>query len=410
MNDFLEDLKAGFHISSDDVTVSCRAKALLAVVIAFVFSFLIAVAFLPTIGGVRPWMIVIFLGVIYLAFSWRWWDPIKENERATRIFFGQNAGDVNSGVPFAPLGLVAVRPIPINVTQREFPGNHNQVYHGDLSKNPDVDLEGKVLPIRIPFRSSVTLDEAKVLFGEENLTISNTRTGNEVTFNPDVPDDGLSDRITAELYMIVRFTPRDIYQFVRNIGDIDTAIEQIEDEMVSTATQFLGRMSYAQAIANMRWLDMILYKAVARRTGSEDGDNPDPNHSWGIELHDVRIKSIELDHTTNQKIRDAAAARFAASATVTDAEAEKKAITLRGEGTADAAKDLEQKTLSGRAAGQKELAAALGVSGAEVQAAEVARAIAEGGNSIIFGADGLAQAASVVGAMVNKKSPPESRT
>lgn len=407
MTEFLEDLKAGLHLPTNLVVASNQAKALLIAVIIFALSFIIALAFVPTIGGMRPWVIVTLLGIFYFAFSWRWWDPINENERAARIFFGQNAGDIASGVPFAPLGLIKVRAVSINVTQREFPGNPNEVYHGDLSKDPGANLAGKVLPIRIPFRSSITLDEAKYLF--EELTVSNPKTHSEVTFKHDVPPDGLGNRITAELYMIVRFAPRDIYQFVRTIGSIEAAIKQIEDEMVSTATQFLGRMSYAQAIANMRWLDIILYQAVARRTGCEDADNSDPDHSWGIELHDVRIKSIELDHTTNQKVRDAAAAHFEASATITAAEAEKQAITLRGQGEAEAAKDLEERTLTGRAVGQKKMSEELGVSGAEVQAAEVARAMAEGGNSIIFGADGLAQAASVVGAMV-KKSPPKSET
>ena len=362
--------------------------------------------FVPTNENFRPWLFWLYVGIAYTAFSFRWWNPVKQDERAARIFFGQDAGDVDSGVTFAPLGLIQVRPIKVTVTQKEFPGEPTQVYRGDL-KDPDIDqkLEGQVLPIRVPFLSSISEDEAKRVFGNDLFEVT-SKDGTRVQFNANVPDDGLASRITAELFMVVRFSPKAIYRFVRNIGDIDEATKQIEDEMVSTATQFLGRMSYAQAIANLRWLNIILYRAVEKRTGAYDEDNSQANHAWGIELHDVRIKAIELDHETNKAIRDAARARFNASATVTAAEAEKAAITLRGEAEAQAARDLEAQTLTGRAEGQKKLAESLGVTGAEVQAAEVAREIAKGGNAIIFGADGLAQAASVVSAMVNKKPAP----
>lgn len=404
-NEMEEERRKKAEATEAAVKANLKKATYIAIAIAVVGLIFISIA-IPMIGPVRIWLIWIFLVVAYFGFSWRWWDPVNADEKAARLFFGRNAGDVDSGVPYAPLGLVQVKPLTVKVQQREFPGNPNEVYKGDLSLNPTVDLRGKVLPIRIPFSSKITEEEAKELFGDPGYTITNPRSSTSITFNHEVPDDGLASRITADLYMIVRFTPRNIYLFMRNIGDIDAAIKQIEDEMVSTATQFLGRMSYSQAIANMRWLDMILYQAVARRTGANDDDISQESHSWGIELHDVRIKSIELDHTTNKSIRDAAAARFKASATITDAEADKKAFTLRGHGEAQAARQLEQQTLIGRAAGQKKLAEDLGVTGAEVQAAEVAREIAKGGNAIIFGADGLAQAASVVSAMVKGKNPP----
>jgi regulator of protease activity HflC (stomatin/prohibitin superfamily) len=383
-------------------------KATLIAAIIFVVSYALILIGAPTIGPVRLWLLWPFFIITYFAFSWRWWDPVKEDERAARIFFGQNAGEVDPGVPYAPLGLVQVRALKVSVTQREFPGNPTEVYKGDLSVNPDVNLTDKVLPIRIPFRSMISDEEARKLFGAD-YCVTNTRTGAQVIFNANVPDDGLTNRITAELYMIVRFTPRDIYQFVRNIGDIDHAIKQIEDEMVSTATQFLGRMSYAQAIANMRWLDIILYHAVERRTGARDDDNSRSDHSWGIEIHDVRIKSIELDHDTNKSIRDAAAANFKASATITAAEAAKRAAILEGEGAAQAAYDITKKTLDAQAAGQKKIAEDLGLTGAEVQAAEIARAVAENGNTVIIGQEGFGQLAGIVGAMINKKPAPEKK-
>ncbi len=365
--------------------------------------------FVPTNENFRPWLFWLYAGIAYTAFSFRWWNPVKQDERAARIFFGQDAGDVDSGVTFAPLGLIQVHPVKVTVTQREFPGEPTKVYRGNL-EDPDIDqkLEGQVLPIRVPFLSSISKDEAEVLFGEQfEVTSKDRRT--KVSFNANVPNDGLASRITAELFMVVRFSPKAIYQFVRNIGDIDEATKQIEDEMVSTATQYLGRMSYAQAIANLRWLNIILYRAVEKRTGTNDEDNGRRDHAWGIELHDVRIKAIELDHETNRAIRDAAKAHFNATATVTAAGAEKEAITLRGAAEAQAARDLEAQTLIGRAEGQKRLAESLGVTGSEVQAAEVAREIAKGGNATIFGADGLAQAASVVGAMIKKKDAPDKK-
>ncbi len=49
----------------------------------------------------------------------------------------------------------------------------------------------------------------------------------------------------------------------------------------------------------------------------------------------------------------------------------------------------------------------LGVSGADVQAAEVARAVADGGNTIVIGTDGFSQIAGIAAAMKGNQKKPE---
>jgi hypothetical protein len=367
----------------------------------------IFLAFLPAVGDYNIALTWVGIAIGYYVFSVRWWNPVNETQIAARIFFGQNAGDIQPGITFAPLGLIKVVPVPVRVVQKEIPGEPNKLYRGDL-KDASVDLSDKAIPIRVTFRKSLTEAEARKIFKadspdeKENKYIAETKGGKPIEFNPNAGDDGLSSRITAEPVMFVRYRPENAYAFVRNIGDTASATKQIEDTMVATLQEYCSNMSYAQALANMRWLSIHLYNAVARRIG--DYDEADHETSWGIELLDVNLKSIELDHTTNQAIRDAASASFTAQATVTAAEADRKKAILLGEGAANAAELLEKQTLIGRADGQKKLADSLGITGAEVQAAEVAREIAKGGNAIIFGGDGLAQAASVVSAMTRNKS------
>lgn len=385
---------------------SYTAQATMLALAIWVAVFIVIILAIPEVGPVSPWLIWIYLGIAYFIFSFRFWDPVKETDRAARIFFGRDAGDVGPGPVFAPLLLVQVVPVKVSITQREFPGEPNTVYRGNLN-DPTINLTGKVLPIRIPFRESISDEDAKAQFGDDYIVT--TQDGTKITFLAAVTNDGLSSRITAELYMVVRFTPKNIYRFIRNIGDIDEAVKQIEDEMVTTATQYLGRMSYAQAIANIRWLNIILYRAVARRIGAADEDSANSDHAWGVELHDVRVKNIELDHTTNESIRDAASARFGATKTVTAAQAEKQKRVLEGEGAAHAARNLQEQILVGRAAGSKKMMEDLGVGGREIINAEVARAIAEGGNTTIFGADGMAQIATLLGTMVNKQPAPEKK-
>ncbi len=222
--------------------------------------------------------------------------------------------------------------------------------------------------------------------------------------------DGLSLRVTAEVQHVARIRVESPTLFFTNVppGDtdnpLDEAFRQIEDEMVKILLQYFTRMSVAQALMNIRWISIHLLNAVDERVGAL-GDR----RSWGIDVQAAFVKLIHTDHGINTAISEAAQAPFEKTKIIIAAEAEEKRLEFEGRGKASAAFDLEKRTLDARAAGTKELADKIGVSGAEAQAAEVARSIGEGGNTIVVGADGFSQLAGVAAAALGKpkKKPAE---
>lgn len=367
----------------------------------FVIGLLLSIFIVPDVGPVRIWLLWIFAGITYFAFSWRWWQPVLETQNAARTFFGLNAGNVGPGPTYAPLALITVTPVSAKVEQMEFPAEPQKIFKGEL-KDPNGLPEGMVPPIRVPFTQTITEAQARKFF-PENFTVQPLGGGPDIDFIVETPGDGLDDRVTAEIALIVRLLINDPYKFRRNIGSLDEVFRQIQDELISLSQQYMMRMSIAQAMQNQRWLNIILYHAIERRVGKRED-----HEAWGIDLQSVQLKMIELDHGLNKSISDAAASTFRKREVLVLASAEKQRLVDEGSGRATAAMMLEEKTLKGRASGQKKLAEDLGITGSEVQAAEVAREIAKGGNAIIFGGDGLAQAASVVTAMVNKGNKPPS--
>ena len=121
--------------------------------------------------------------------------------------------------------------------------------------------------------------------------------------------------------------------------------------------------------------------------------------NWGIIVEGAYLKKVPLHRKLNQAIGHASEAEFVG-------RADKELATQRGQGAAAAARMLEEETLSGRAVGLKKISTDLGLSGAEVQAAEVAHAVADGGNTIVMGTDGFAQLGGVVAAMIKNRPQP----
>jgi regulator of protease activity HflC (stomatin/prohibitin superfamily) len=180
---------------------------------------------------------------------------------------------------------------------------------------------------------------------------------------------------------------------------IDEAFRQIEDEQVVALTSILPQMTVAQAILNIGWINAVLFKKVCRRigapyndTGTAAGNGNEKGHSvkWGIDLEGTAIKPIEFNRGLNKAITGVAEATFGAVSTVRTAEADRQAAILAGQGTAQAAQDLERQTLEGRAAGLAKVAEVLGSEGGkDALAAEVARSLGASGNTIVVGTDGV---------------------
>ena len=359
----------------------------------------------------------------YIGASFRWTKPVQADQIAVLTLFGNPKDILGPGLPFVPIGLFNLEYLPTTVNQEEFPAQPEKVYHGEII---DTLPEGMKPPIRITFNESIpdSVESAKETFTEKDYTVLDLhkiygvewskytyeqldameRTDtNTLVFNPKAPKDGLARRVTADAVIVAQWRIEDGTKFIQNVTPLETednkhlddtakriaeVNKRIEDEMISVLTRLLQKMSYGQAQNNINWINAHLFFAVIKRT-----------LGWGIKIEGAIVKKIDAPKRVNEAIANAAKAEF-------QGNADKELAIKAGEGAANAARKLVEQTLIGQANGQKKLVESLGISGSEVVAAEVAREIAKGGNAIIFGADGMAQAASVIGAMVKGKTPP----
>lgn len=370
----------------------------------------------------------------YILLSWRFYTPVKADETGIRSFLGRPIDTVEAGAPYVPLGLFQLDTFKRSVVQREFPAEPEFVYEGEM-KDREKLPDGMKPPIRITFRDSIDESELPLAFKDSDITVAEFSRINlpqlrhmlqdeekkklihsdfwsdyslsqlegiekleevpKTTLRVTVPDDGLTRRVTANVTPVVRWRVRNAIDFLRNIGGNPNEVDrQIEDEMVSVLQRLLPKMSAAQALENMDWINAHLFDAVIRRT-----------LGWGIVIEGAYLKRIPFHHKLNIAIGAASEAEFTG-------RADRELAIKRGEGTARARKDLlqaeaagEKAMLTARAEGQKKIVEDLGLSGAEVQAAEVARALADGGNTVIMGTDGFAQLGGIVAAMAKNKQP-----
>ncbi len=349
----------------------------------------------------------LWFSLFYIIFSFRWWPTtkivtekgvekeikttgyIKATEKGVRSLFGKPIDIVESGLPFIPLLIMELSRLPRPVQQKEFPGEPRDIYRGDL-KDPTELPEGKVPPERITFRNTIDETEFRNLLRDELAIVKD-----KATFVLQVPDDGLSKRVTAEISTFIRWKIGDgetkAIDFVTNIGSVEEANRQIEDEMFTVLRRTLPKMSMSQANQNINWLNVVLNDAVDKKT-----------KDWGIEIEGASIKSINLHHALNDAIANATEAEF-------NGRADRQLIEQRGAGNANAAKELEKQTLEGRAAGLKQIAIELGISGEEAINKFVATELAKSNNTVILGTEGLTQLYGL-GATVLKNNKDKSTT
>jgi hypothetical protein len=329
-------------------------------------------------------LIWLYASIAYIVFSFRWYRDetgkkgfIEADEIAVRKFFGNPTDIISSGLPFLPLGLFEMERLPTIIQQKEFPAEPKDIYRGD-GEPP----QGKVPPVRVTFRSSVTETEAKKLLGNE-YSVSDER-NSTFTFISNAPKDGLSKRVTAEIVPVVRWKILDGINFIKNIGSLEEANRQLEDELYGVLGRLLPNMSVGQAKQNFLWINVILKKAAITRT-----------KDWGIEIEGAFLKMIPLHHELNNAIALAAEAEF-------QGRGEREMLEQRGAGTAKATEDLERQTLIGRATGLRQLADSLGIKGEEAIAQFVAGQLASGQGTIILGESGLTQLAGIGAALMKK--------
>lgn len=376
-------------------------------------------------------LLAALLAVTYFIFSFRFLNPVQANEIAVMIFFGKPFHEAGSGPVFAPLFVVKLVRLNINIKQREFPAEPERIWRPTDEQMGEEPPEDYKPPVRITFREAVDDATAQKLLGvnkpnpeeteeqkqkrekedfadpdvyyrwgevdknnpyktvkdEEGNEIQEPNIVREHVFHASAPDDGLGRRVTAEVSFIVRW--RIIKgrgtDFIVNIGDPKELERQIEDEMVSVLQRLLPNISVGQALENIAWINAILFRRVHDRT---DG--------WGVKIEGAYLKQIQFHRGLNNAIADLSEAFYTG-------QAEKELITLKGEGDALAARELAHRELEGRALGYQAIAKETrSESGRQAQAAEVARAAGESESTIIVGTDGFSNLLGLGAAMTQK--------
>lgn len=339
--------------------------------------------------------------LLYIGLTFRFWEVVGPDELGVRTIFGQPVGTVKAGLPIVPPGIGDIQILPTITQQREFPAEPQNIFRGE-DKEPAP--EGKVPPLRITFGESLTAENAKRILGE--YYTATKADGSVITFQTEVPKDALADsRVTAEVTTIVRWRITDAVPFVKNIGTIAEVDRQIEDEMAVILNAIYPRISVAQAQQNVEWMNALLFKAVERRIGAQQGHSDE----WGIDLEGAAVKPINFNHNLNKAISGVAEAAFKARATVTEAKATADSTVLTGAANAKAAQALEKATVAGKGQGIAAAAKSTGLKPEEIIGAETAQAVGKGDGTIIVGADGVTQLAGIAAAFAPKSAPAQTK-
>lgn len=381
-------------------------------------------------SAVNPGFLLMWSTLAYFGASFR--RTIKANEIAVLDRFGEPLRILGSGLAFAPRGIYNLTYLQTDVVQREFPAEPQLIWRMKDPIPQEMKDAGYRPPIEISFRNAVIEEAAsKKLLGDSDYTVLDLKkmpaevdvptmglkkpwrncsyteldevekaevakrdNGCFYTFKPDVPDDGQARRMDSEVAMVATWRIEDGIAFIKTMGTdnpIASANQQIEDMMVSVLSRLLPNISVSQANQNIGWLNAHLFLAIHKRT-----------LEWGVRIENAYLKPIKTPAEVSEAQSKHASAQFTGAA-------ERELAVKRGEGAAQAARDLQEQTLRGRADGQRALTEALSLSGAEVQAGEIARAVAEGGNTVIIGQEGFGQLAGIFGSMIKPTPAPEKK-
>jgi hypothetical protein len=311
-----------------------------------------------------------FAGIIHFAAGVR----IVDIQHLVGVYFvGIPTIQISGGFIVAPPGIFQQTSDELRTYEDEFPDEPQNVWHGDDTLAPMP--AGKVPPIRVAFSDPQT----DYPFGITGGTI---RAG-----------DPLNRRTTNEVSFVVRWRILDEFNFRRNIQLPENARAQLDDIGVSFLNENLTRMTPAVALLNMEIINAKFEEILRTETAN-----------WGVSIVNGRIKLIGLSHGLNSSIQDIAQGEAEAQAVALTAGGEKIRLQREGEGRADA----EYAEITRRGEAQAKMASDLGLGGADILAAETARAIGSAPSTkLIVGTDGMTQILAAGAAIAESfKTPP----
>lgn len=340
-----------------------------------------SISFAGTSAAVNPQWFLYLLPITYLIAGFR---KVDTDEVAGADFFGKPVHQFDSGLKWVPWGLFGFNKEPTTYVEAEFPGDADLIQWSD-EKTP---LEpGRVRPIYL------TTGEKPAKPGEERL-----------------PTDMQMNIGVAE-YVQFQLVKSRFFDLEVNIGDIDErkrgeiqttitggadptakmleAVRQMRDTSSAFLLVVLGQISLNEIRQHLALINQLLKLMLQAKV-----------MDWGLEVVDGKITKLNGGHEFSKRIQDRADAIADRDAAITRAQGEKQKRILEGEGAAAA----ELASLKAKADGFEALAEKTKTkAGAQAMNAEVVRELAQAGNIVVVGPQGISDMFGLVKAAQKKE-------
>ncbi len=267
-------------------------------------------------------------------------NQVNANEMGGLFLFGDFIQEVGPGLMLVPMGLCKMEKVSTLQHEEEFPGNPEDIWYGDPKEGKIPD--GMRMPLRVTFLAEPQKEKAD--------------------------RDPFKSRITTEVFLVLVFRISNFLGFFKSVGSIENFRRVMEDALTGEAQELLPKRTLGATMLDLNNINRGLKEKAIEWLGQSKLN--------GVQILDARIKSMPLDHTLNEAIRDAAAS--IAKANKTRQEADGIAYKVKEEGIAanDVLEDLRKK---------------LGLTAEEMIALRVGEQLSKNGNiDFIVGDTGVA--------------------
>lgn len=311
-------------------------------------------------------------GHILMAALWAYalssWIIIQPTKVASQRFLGIPIRHLKAGPAFVPRWICTHKIFLGTAQQRELPGEPQDLFHQDGEQEIPA---GKVPPLRVTFAQDLS---------------------------PAADRDPLNRRVTARVSFTITWHIIHAHRFERVIGNggedgidaIEEANKQLSDTGIRFLTDYFSRQTVSAALQTKEAATAHLGREIDRISDT-----------WGINIMRAEVKNFDFSHGLNHSIDSV-------PRSINDAEALREKSKGERDATTNLAEGQRQKRrleATGDGEGVKAYMKKTGLTAQEAQAAEVARALAAGGNVVVVGGGGMADLMGIVEATSRRHRP-----
>lgn len=250
-----------------------------------------------------------------------------------------------SGPTWVPWLFYRVQVVPKRMQELEIPGPAAQIWRGERDNIP----EDRQPAFRV--LHAMADDDAFLEYLEryDNKEEGSTPLTKRIkTIKEMSPNDAMfKHRYTSEVEVFVRWQPNEAGVFLQNYGTVEEVNRLIEDTVKGAITGNLPRLTIGTFLLvldnlNRQLIVEIASTLIGRSRLSSSLSQPEVTEedvqNRGIDLLEVTMRSIDLDHALNKSMSMVLQSEFNRKATETAAAAERKKLEEEGEGKAKAQK------------------------------------------------------------------------